>query len=163
MIRFAQDLKVLPILAPAATTTVRQSSYIDCRNHQWASFLIPMGAMTSDSTDIATITVECSPQGSSHASEVQVPFKYRLSAAVDTDNMGAIATATAAAGATITAEDDNKVLLIDVDLQQIPRLLATGRFLRVVIDGTGLITSYSMGVIAAMENRYPGNAMTSST
>lgn len=168
MIRFAEHLKVLPVLAPAATTASggRGSSYIDLKDVHWASFHVLFGAMTSDSTDTITVTVEASTAASSNATEIQVPFKYRLSSAIDTDSMGAITSAAAATGVAVTAEDDNKVLCVDVDPSAIPAL--TGytdhRFIRIFCTPSAdIATAYSVGAVAYLEPRYPGNSIPSST
>jgi hypothetical protein len=163
-IRYAEGLKVLPILAPVADSTSVATSYVDLDTAQWASFLVQFGAMTSDSTDTVTITVECSTESDSNATEIQVPFKYRLSAAVDTDTMGAITSAAAATGAVVTAADDNKLLIVDVDPASLPSL--TGytdhRFLRLVLTKSAGLATNIIDVIAVLEPRYPGNAIPSS-
>ena len=166
MIRFAEGLKVLPILTPAASTAARASEYIDLENLHWVSIHALLGSMTSDSTDTITFTVEASTAASSNATEIQVPFSYRLSAAVATDTMGAITAAAAAAGAVITAEKDNMLLCIDVDPSVIPSL--TGytdhKFLRLVLSpSSNLVTAYSVGAVLYAEPRYKGNSIPSST
>jgi len=165
-IRYAEGLKVLPILAPVADSTSVATSYVDLDTAQWASFLVQFGAMTSDSTDTVTITVECSTESDSNATEIQVPFKYRLSAAVDgPDAMSAITSATASGGAAFDAEDDNKLVVIDVDPASLPSL--TGytdhRFLRLVLTKSAGLATNIIDVIAVLEPRYPGNAIPSST
>jgi len=164
-IRYAEGLKVLPILAPVADSTSVATSYVDLNTAQWATFLVQFGAMTSDSTDTVTITVECSTESGSNATELKVPFKYRLSSAVDTDSMGAITSAVAATGAAFTAVDDNKMAVIDVDPASLPSL--TGytdhRFLRLVLTKTAGLASNIIDAIAVLEPRYPGNAIPSST
>jgi len=166
MIRFVEPLKALPVLAPAASTAARASEYIDLENIHWVSFHVLFGAMTSDSTDTITLTVEASTAGSSNATEIQVPFQYRLSSAVQTDSMGDITAAVAATGVVIDAEDDNKLLCIEVDPSAIPSL--TGytdhKYLRLVLTpSSALATAYSVGAVAYCESRYPGNAIPSST
>jgi len=164
-IRYAEGLKVLPILAPVADSTSVATSYVDLDTAQWATFLVQFGAMTSDSTDTVTITVECSTESGSNATEIEVPFKYRLSSAVDTDSMGAITSATAASGAEFDAEDDNKVAIIDVDPASLPSLddYTDHRFLRLVLTKSASLATNIIDVIAVLEPRYPGNAIPSST
>lgn len=166
MIRFAEGLKVLPILTPAASTAARASEYIDLENCHWVSIHALLGAMTSDSTDTITFTVEVSTAASSNATEIKVPFNYRLSAAVQTDTMGAITAAAAATGVAVNATDDNKLLCIDIDPSVIPSL--TGyvdhKFLRLVLTPvTELATAYSVGAVLYAEPRYKGNSIPSST
>jgi len=166
MIRFVEPLKVLPVRAPAASTAARASEYIDMENVHWLSFHVLFGAMTSDSTDTITLTVEASTAASSNATEIQVPFQYRLSAAIATDSMGAITSAAAATGVAIDAEDDNKLLCIEVDPSAIPGLTSytDHKYCRLVLTPSAdIATAYSVGAVAYMENRYPGNAIPSST
>lgn len=168
MIRFAENLKCLPILSPAATTADagRGSEYVDMRNVQWLSVHALFGAMTSDSTDTITVTVQCSTAASSNATELNVPFSYRLSSAIATDDQGAITAATAAAGVVISATDDDKLLQIEVDPTSIPSLTnyTNHRYVRVFFDPSDAIaTAYSVGAVAYIEPRYKGNEMPSST
>jgi len=164
MIRFAEKLHIVPLLAPAASSDSRASAYINIENAHWASFLLYAGAMTSDSTDTITITVEASTAASSNATEIQVPFQYRLSSATGGDLWGAIGSAAAATGYAITAEDDNKLLLVEVNPDAIPAL--TGytdhKFLRVVCTAD-IVTAYSLDVVAILEPRYGKNLIPSST
>jgi hypothetical protein len=161
-IRYAEGLKVLPILAPAdIAATATATEFIDMKEAHWGTFLVSLGNLTSDSTDTVTITVEVSTAASS-GSEVAIPFKYRESAPVATDSMGSITTASSS-GAVFTATDDAEVIVVDVDPQRIPSELTDGRFLRLVITPTSDTAICIVGVIAALESRYPGNTMNSAT
>jgi hypothetical protein len=161
-IRYAEGLKVLPVLAPqdiAATAT--NTSYVDLDLINWATWLVQFGNMTSDSTDTVTLTVTVSSDGAS-SGDISVPFKYRLSSAVDTDSMGAITSATSDGAAVVNATLDNKLVVVDLD----PALLANVspydyRWARLVLTPLGPITN--VGVIFVGEPRYPGNSIPSST
>lgn len=161
MFQFLEKYKLQPILTPAdIVATVTASSYVDIKDLNWASFLVSFGAIT---TGTATITVEASTAASSNATEAAIPFKYRLSGAVGTDSMGAITAATSD-GASITASDDNKVLLIDVD----PAALnanpgADYRYLRVVASPTTDMAAFVVGMALVGTPRYPGNSIPSVT
>lgn len=160
---YAEGLKILPILAPVAfTTSAVQSQYVDLKNNHWATFLVSLGLMTSDSTDTVTVTVECSTAGSSNASEIKLAYQYRLSAAVGTDSMGAITAATTDGVVLNAADDDSKLLVIDVDPATIPAKMADGRFLRVVATPSAQVASGVIAITALLEPRYPGNAIPSS-
>lgn len=162
-IRFAEGLKVYPIIAPVAFTTSAVSSvYVDMDQIHWATFLVEFGVMTSDSTDTVTVTVECSTALSSDSGEVTLPFWYRKTEAVGTDTIGAITSATTA-GCSVTATDDACMLIIDVDPAIIPGALTDGRWLRLVCTPTAQVAA---GVIAAQfigEPRYPQNSIPSTT
>jgi hypothetical protein len=160
-IKFAEGLHVLPVLAPLADSTSVGTDYLNIENAQWITYLVQFGAMTSDSTDTVTVTVECSTDSSSGANEISVPFYYRLSAAVGTDTSGTITKATAS-GVAVTATDDNKLLIIDIDPAEIA---ATTGFTdahiynRLWLSKNAELATNTIGVIAAIEPRYPGNTI----
>jgi len=164
-IRYAEGLKVLPILGPidiVATATATQ--YVDLDQVNWATFLVPFGVVTStDSTGEVVVTLEASTAGSSNATEGQVAFSYRLSAAVAVDTMGAITAATASGGAAVVNTGDNTVLVIDVDPAVVAASAADRRWVRLVITPTAETVACVVGAIAVLEHRYPGNTIPSST
>jgi len=163
-IHFAEGLTVLPILAPIAfTTSAMDTEAVDMAKNHWATFLVSFGAMTSDSTDTVTVTVMCSSVDTSATGE-EVAFVYRLSAAVDTDDMGAI-TAGTSDGVAVTAEDDGKMLVIDVD----PCVIASkhsdldARYIWLKLTPSSAVAAGVVSVVACLEPRYPGNDIPSST
>lgn len=159
--QFNEHYKLLPLLTIAdIAATATASAYIDLKEAHWATFLVPFGAITGDTV---TVTVECSTAASSNATEAAVPFRYRLSSAVATDDMGAVTAATSA-GASITATDDNKVLAIDLDPAAIPSNPGDDyRYARVVITPGSDMTAFITGVQAVLLPRYPGNDINSAT
>lgn len=161
MFRFAENFKIQPIITPVDTVaTAKNSSYVDLKDLNWATFLVSFGAIT---TGTATLTVEASTAGSSNATEAAIPFKYRLSGAVDTDTMGAIASATSA-GLSITANDDNKILVIEVDPAALPGNPGEDyRFLRLVAAPTTDMAAFVIGAAFVGTPRYPGNSIPSVT
>jgi len=159
--QFAEGVKILPIIAPVDTAaTALQSAYVDLTESLWAQFHVNFGVIT---TGTATITVEASTAGSSNATEAAVPFKYRLSGAVNTDTLGAITAATSA-GVSVTASDDAKLYIIDVDPAALPANPgADFKWLRVKIAPTTDMTVCLAGVNALLQPRYPGNALYSTS
>lgn len=159
--QFAQNHKLQPIITPVDTVaTAKASSYVDMKDLNWATFIVSFGAIT---TGTATVTVEASTASSSNATEAAIPFKYRLSGAVDTDTMGAITSATSA-GASITASDDNKLLIIEVDPTALPGNPGEDyRFLRVVASPTTDMAAFVVGALLVGTPRYPGNSIPSVT
>lgn len=151
------DKYVYLTAAVDAAGTANKSAYVDLANTLHAEFLVPFGVITAASADQPVIvTLECSTAAASNATEVQLPFKYRVSAAVNTDTgLGAITSATASGGASIGTTDDNKLLLIDLDPGVIPALLIDGRWVRVIVtpDAGGTVTL--TGVIAKLRPSYP--------
>jgi len=161
-VRFGEGLKVLPVLAPIAFTTAAiDTEAVDMNVNHWATFLVQFGAMTSDSTDTVTVTVQCSSVDTSATGD-DIAFKYRLSSAVDTDLMGAITDATTA-GVAVTAEDDAKMLIIDIDANALPAVKSDGRYVGLKLTPSDAMASGVVGVIAVLEPRYPGNAIPSSS
>ena len=163
-IRFAEKLKVLPVLAPADSTD-GGSQFIDMEEVQWLSYLVSFGTMTSDSTDTITVTVECSTATTTSTADINLPFHYRLSSAVATDSMGAITAVVSSDSVAITATDDDKVLIIDVDPACIPvqTSYTAHKYVRLFFDMSAQLASNIIGAIAVIEPRYPGNSMNSST
>lgn len=164
-IRFAEGLKVLPVLAPVAfTTTSVNTEAVDMRGNHWATFLVNFGVMTSDSTDTVTVTVVCSSVDTSATGET-IPFSYRLSSAVDTDSMGAITAGSSDGIAVITAStQDAMMLVIDVDASgMIGKGATPGRYLTLELAPSAEFATGVVSVIAVLEPRYPGNAIPSTT
>lgn len=165
MSRYNENEKVLPILAVqdiAATATA--TSYVNVKNAVGPIELVfHFGAITStDSTGEAVVTIEASTAGSSNATEQAIAFKYRKSAAVDTDSMGAITDATTV-GAAMVSTDDNFVLSVFVDPNALAALGADFNFLRGVITPTTDVTATLVGVSARFTPSYAGNAIPSAT
>lgn len=164
-IRFAEGLHVVPVLAPIdLVANDAGTEFIDMQLYHHVTFLLQFGAMTSDSTDTATVTVEACPIGTtSDSNEAAIAFNYRLSSAVGTDSMGAITAATAA-GVAVTAENDNKLLIIDVDSEAVAAAVSgTGRYVRAFITTNAEMASCMVSAIAVLEPRYPQNVGPSST
>lgn len=162
-IQFAEGYKVLPILAPQDITEVATyTQYVDLKLTNWATFLVQFGNIAGADS---TLTVEASTAASSNATEANVPFRYRLSAAVAADTMGAITQATSDGVTVAAASDDNKLYIVDVD----PAALnvnpgADFRFLRLkVTPASSAATNTVVGVTAVLTPRYPGNAIPSAT
>ena len=163
-IRYTEGLKVLPILKPQdIVATATASSYIDLDTSNWATILVQFGNIAStDSTGEVVVTLEASTAGSSNATEAAIAFSYRLSAAVDTDTMGAITAATAS-GVAVGNVSDNVLLVIDVDPAAVAAGAADRRFLRVVATPTSEITATLVNAVAVLEPRYRMNLIPSST
>lgn len=168
-LHFSQGVKLLPLLAPVAVAEAAVASqYVDLKNAQWATFLVSFGACaTTSATDIVTVTVECSTAGTSNATEVAIPFSYRLSSKVGTDSLGAV-TAGSSAGVAVSMDDatggSSSVMVIDVDPDTLPAQLTDGVFLRVVATPSGSSSiSVPVGVIAQLRPRYASKTIASDT
>jgi proline racemase len=163
---FNEGRKELNLLAPQdIVATATASAYINVKNAAGTiEFQIPFGSIAStDSTGEVVVTIEASTAGSSNATESAIAFRYRLSAAVATDTMGAITTATAA-GAAVVNTSDNTTLFAFVEPDALAALGADYSWLRVVITPTAEITATIVGgVHASFVPAYAGNSIPSST
>ena len=166
MYSYNENEKVLNLLAPQDIIAVATASaYVhvsDAANT--IELMIPFGAIAStDSTGEVVVTLEASTAGSSNATESAIAFKYRLSAAVATDTMGALTSATAS-GAAVGQASDNTTLFCFVEPSQLAALGADFQYLRAVITPTAEVTSTIVGgVHARFRARYAGASIPSST
>lgn len=161
---YAETVKVLPLLGPVdIVATATNSKWIDL--NQAAGLLeleVNFGVITTtDSTGDVVVTVLASTAGSSSDTNTSLDFSYRLSDAVDTDNMGAITDTTS--GATLASSDDNKTLLIYVDPAAVQAAMTDGRYVGVLITPSADSTSCVVGVVARYTPRYAQASMPSST
>jgi hypothetical protein len=166
-IRFAQGLKILPVLGPVDTAaTAAVTGFVDLNMANWVTFLVSFGNMTSDDSDVVNIIARASTEGTSAATEpTAINFNYRVSSAVATDLMGAITAGTSdgiSSSDLYNASDlDNTVVVIDVDPSVVAAKSADMRWVSLAFTPTGPITI--LGVMAVIEHKYPGNTIPSST
>ena len=158
LLAFAEN--ILPLKAPVDSAgTAYATPYVNLKDSLHATFLVYFGVITAASADQDIIVkVEASTAAASNATEVNIPFKWRLSGATGANSWGAVTTAVAANGVTIdTTADDGKLLLIDVDPAVIEAAHGErdAKYVRVVvgIDAGGTVTLNS--VIALLHPRYP--------
>ncbi len=162
-LRFQEDMKVYPILSPAdITSTATNTQYIDLKYIHRGTLALHFGSMTSDSTDTVTVTLQCSTATSSNATELALAFNYRLSSTLATDSMGAITAATTD-GVALTAADDGKVLLVDVDPAAVANAGTDYRYIRAVITPSSGVAACVVGAVAYLDIRYAQNAQPSSS
>jgi proline racemase len=163
---YLENCKELNLLAPQDIAAVAtQSAYIDVGDAAGTiEFQIPFGAITStDTTGGVVVTLEASTAGSSNATEQAISFRYRKSAAVATDTMGAITDATTT-GVEILNAVDNITLFCFVEPAALAALGADFQWLRAVITPTAEVTVTLVGGVHVMFHaRYAGNAIPSST
>lgn len=159
-LRYAEGLKVLPVIASQnITSSAVVGSEVSLANAHWCTFVVQFGAFTSDSTDTVTLTVESATGTSTNANDTAQVFSYRLSAAVDSDSMGAITAATASGVAFGADSDDNKCVIIDVDPSVVTAADTDAKFVRVVATPTADVGGLQIAAVAYLEPRYPGNSM----
>ena len=156
MARYAEKLHIVPVFSPAGTTTFL-SYAVGLENSHWVTFLINLGVMTSDSSDVGIVTVIATDTlgNTTDDQDVAVPFTYRLSGVMGTNEDWGDITAATASGMTFNATDDGKSIVIDVDPASIPALHSTAKGVRIAVDGTDLLTQAGIAVNAFVEDRYP--------
>ena len=155
-IRFGEKLQVVPLFAPAVSTAdTVESAFVALENVQWLTFIVQLGAMTSDVGDLLTFTVNTST-GQTTADAISIPFTYRISSAVGVDAWGAI-TAGTTAGLAMTALQDNMAVQIDVDPASIPALDSDALYCYLDFGTPTIVTGYA-SILAVIEPRYPQNA-----
>ena len=158
-------LKVLPLLAPVdlgASTSA--SSYIDMNMAaSIIEFEVNFGAMTStDTTQGVTVTVEGSTTGAATDTNTAMAFQYQLSAAVDTDSMGAVSAATST-GILVDTTEDVSTLLVYVDPSVVAAAAAGDRWVRIGLDPGAAVSASIVSVVARYIPRYAQASQPSST
>lgn len=161
MIGFLGDVNFIYLnevkdIAGTATT----SSYMDLKGANRAGFLIPFGAVTSaTTTDREVVTVECAT--AVDGTEAAVAFTYRLSGALGTNTWGAVTTADTTGYSVDPANDDNKLLWIDLDLGT--AAASDYRYARVVLTDTPDMAACLVGVIGWIDPKYKQTTYVSAT
>jgi len=136
-----------PVDTVAATVTTVGVDVGDCTA---VDFLVFFGTITGD-TVVVTVE-ECTTAAG--AGNTAVVFDYRYTAAAGTDTLGAIATATTG-GVTVTADDDDKILIISVD----PAIIAAagGPYARVIANPGAGASPCEIAILAAVTPRNAQN------
>lgn len=148
--RYGMTEQIVPLISPVdIVATDVTSPFVKVSNAHWVRFILPFGTVTGDTCDV-TVEESTAQDTSAGGTEIAVPFVYRLSAAVGGDSWGAVTTADSA-GIGITADDDDKILAIDVD----PRTLDDGyNWLRVKLVTGGSMSACEVAAIAILNPRY---------
>ncbi len=147
-IQFGQEVHIIPVMSPLdIIATDVNSTPIKVSNALRVSFLMSFGVVDGDSQ---TIFIRESSAADTVSAE-KIPFTYRLSGATGSDTWGAVTTADSG-GLIISASDDEKLLLIDVD----PATLTEGdNYLAVFIVTESSLTENVIGIQAFLWPRYP--------
>ena len=160
--RFAEGLKVLPVVTPAdkVGNTV-ESNFIKLNSVHWLTFMVHVGTTTGSATsDVLVFTVMASTSGTTNTAETAIAFNYRLSAAIGTDLMGAITAADATGYEVLQTALDNMVVIIDVDPAAVSKALTGANYAQLVITPSASAANI-LGVVAICEPRDPGNTIRS--
>lgn len=153
-VRYGENTQFRTVLAPQDITgTATATNPVSFKYAHWITFAVNLGVITGASLDV---TVEAMAANTTGATDVAIPFNYRLSAVVSSDDpLGAITDGTSA-GFSITASDDNKLLLIDVDPLVAVKHLSTAQYVRVVLTpSSSAMSACLVSAVAMLEPRYP--------
>lgn len=147
MPRYLDENHVVPVLAPVDTaSSAVQTDIVGLKEYHQVRFLVQFGVITGDS--VVVTVEEC--DDTTPTNNTAIAFSYRLSSAVGTDSLGDRATATTS-GYTVTASDDGKMLIIDVDSAQ----LSSGYpYVRVVATPGGSMSVCLLNAVAVLRPRY---------
>ena len=171
MFQFLEKFNPQPVLKAQAftsDTTVVNSAYSKLDNAHWLTYVVPLGDFsTTAATNTLTLTVECSTAAASNATEVQVPFRYRISGVPTANTLGAITAVAASVGVAVSgalAAQNGAIVFVEVDPAE--AYAAHGqldaKFVRLVVTasaiGAGVFSAH-----AVIAPRYPGNTHSSAT
>lgn len=158
-IRFAEALQVIPLLAPATATndTAKVSSFVDLAQAHWVTFIAQFGAISVTDTGLITVAVEGSTTGADSDTEANVDFSYRITSAPGAATSAGTITACESTNTNTVASTDvaSALLIVEVD----PAAVADYRYVRLSLDPAADTTAWTVGISAAIEPRYPGNAI----
>lgn len=155
---FGMNLQVVPLISPYdATSTDPATPFVKVsRAAGLVKFLVPFGTITGDS---CTVTLDVATANSTVGlTDVAVGFRYRLSAAVGGDSWGAVTTADST-GVAVTANDDDKILLIEYD----PRENEDYEWARLTFTTGGSMSNCEIAAVAVFKPRYAQLDQLSST
>ena len=159
--RFVGYDNIVPLIAPVAGTTgTLETTYIDLRGAQNASFLVMFGTITSTTAaNYLAITVEAAV--TEGGAEALIGFDYRVSGIVGANTWGAITSVGVAGYVGAIPALDNNMVWIDLD----PATLAANdyRYVRLLATPTDSLDTYVVAVVAIVESRYKQTTFVSAT
>ena len=147
--RSIDSVHVVPILAPVSITSATNTDVVGLKKYHAAKFLVPCGALAVN----LTITV-LKADDTTPSNETAIAFRYRKSAAVGTDTMGAWATAEST-GVVLTGTTDNgKMVEILVESSELTPVSGT-EYPYVMLTLTPASSSACLvSAVAVLEPRY---------
>lgn len=156
--KYGMFQQVIPVLAPIdIISSTTYSNFVKVNNAKWLQFQVQFGVITGDSCDI---TVEgCTSNDTTGITEITLPYNYRLSGAVGSDTWGAVTTADSG-GFAVSASDDGKMVLIDVD----PATIDEGyNYVRLALAAYASMSACLASAVAVVYPRYAQLDIPSST
>ena len=154
-INLAENIHVYPILASTTVTssTATYTNFVKtkCVGQGMLELELSFGTCSAtDSTGDYTITVVESSAGISTDTSYALPFMYRSSTAVGSDNLAAATTASTTGYAVLATAIDNTVQLLYVDMADVTR-----EYVGALVTPSADSTSYIItGAVARFVPRY---------
>ena len=146
-----ERLHVVGLASPVDTTsTTVESDIVNLKGYHAVEFLVYFGTITGDS--VVVTLEECDDVTPSN--NTAIVFKYRKSGATGTSDAFGDITAATTSGVTITASDDDKILMISIKSDE---LSAGFPYARIVADPGGSASAVEIAILAVMTPRYPQN------
>ncbi len=147
--RFGEGLHLVSQISPVdIVATDVDSPMMNISNCHWVTWLVHLGTITSDTLNI---TIEINDTNTT-VSAVTANGYYRFTAAVGNDSYETAAGSTFdTLGVTITASDDDKILIIDYDPTENPDY----NWVHLQLVTAGSMAACEVSVIAVLEQRYP--------
>lgn len=146
-LKYGMNTHIIHVFAPLdITTSDINTTHVKVSNALHVTFLMSFGVITGDTINV---TVEESTSAATTGAEA-IPFAFRITGDTASDTYGAVTTCDST-GATITASDDNKILIIDVD----PNTMSDdANYLSVLGVTGGSMSACVTGCIALIYPRY---------
>lgn len=143
------NIHVVPILAPVSITSATNTDVVGLKKYHAAKFLVPCGALAVNLTVTVLKGTTTVP-----AASAAIGFRYRKSAAVGTDTIGAWATATTAGVELTSSTDNGKMLEILVESSELTPVTGT-EYPYVMLTLTPASASACLvSAVAVLEPRY---------
>ena len=146
-LKYGMNTHIIPVFAPLdlgsgdMTTT-----HIKVTNALRITYLLSFGVITGDT---ATITIECSSAATTTSASA-IPFTYRLTGDTASDTYGDVTTCDTD-GLLITASDDNKLLMVDVNMSDVAD---TASYVALSCVTAGSMSACVTSAVALVQTRY---------
>lgn len=146
-LKYGMNTHIIPVFAPLdLAANDMTTTHVKVTNALRVTYLLSFGVITGDTM---TITVECSSAATTTSASA-IPFAYRLTGDTASDTYGAVTTCDTD-GLLVTASDDNKLLIVDVDMSDVAD---TASYLALSLVTEASMSACVASVVALVETRY---------
>ena len=146
-LKYGMNTHIIPAYAPLdIVANDFTTTHIKVTNALRITYLVSLGVVTGDT---ATLTVECSSAAST-ASASAIPFTYRYTGTDTCDTYGAVTTCDSD-GLLVTASDDDKILMVDVNMSHVAD---TASYVALSFVTESSMSECLVSVVALVQTRY---------